>query len=269
MEIVKTKKRIEYMCYRMVKFTVILPIHNEEAYLPYSLPSIYELFPDEVILLFDKCTDNSKEIVYKITEHYKMIDKTKFVDVPESPDWRFRSSFLRIHGTKLAKNDLILLSNADIILDPRTTQYLNLIGKNNVALITFMYKEFPINWRNLLQRLLVSTKIKALGSKRWLTGIGLFNKKTALESENIESLKKVESAEDTHLHQAITKKHQSLCIPLNSIHLRPRGTNRDLLKGRLWNVGHRSFFHTCLTGIMFFRLKIIKGYIQARWGNKK
>ena len=93
----------------MVKFTVILPIHNEEAYLPYSLPSIYELFSHELVLLFDEYTDNSKEIAYKITERYKMMNKTKFVDVPESPDWRFRSAFLRFHGTKLAKYDLVLL----------------------------------------------------------------------------------------------------------------------------------------------------------------
>ncbi len=259
------------MLANMNKFTVILPIHNEQMYLSYSLPSIYQLFPDEIILLFDNCTDKSKEIAYKITERHRLINKTKFVDVPESPDWRFRTSFLRFYGTKLAKNNLVLVSNADIILDSRTIQYVHLIGKNNdIGLISFMYKDFPINWRNMLQRLLVTTKNKVLGSERWITGIHVFNKKIALESENIESLKKVESAEDTHLHQAITKGHQSLCVKSDSIHLRPRQTTRDLLKGRLyWTVVHRSFFHTCLVGIFYFRLKIIKGYVQARWGNGK
>ena len=254
----------------MIEFTVILPIHNEEEYLPHSLPSIYKLFPDEVILLFDRCTDNSKKVAYNIAERYKMMKKTKFVDAPESPQWRFRTAFLRFHGTRLAKHDLLLITNADIILDPRITQYFSLIEKNNVGLITFMYKDFPVDWRNLLKRLLVSTGIKALGSERWLTGIGLFNRKIAYECENIEGLKQVESAEDTHLHMSITKKYRSLCITLDTIHLRPRGTSRDLLRGRLlWTVGHRSFLHACLSGIVFFRLKIIKGYIQVRWGNKK
>jgi len=267
---VKTKKENnKKLEANMTKFTVILPIHNEEAYLPYSLPSIYKLFPDEVLLLFDGCTDNSKKVAYNIAERYKIMDKTMFVDVPESPDWRFRSSFLRVYGTKLAKHNLLLLSNADIILKPQITQRFSLIGKNNVALITFMYKDFPVDYRNLLKRLLVSTGLKALGSERWLTGIMLFNKKIALESENLESLKQIESAEDTHLHLAITRGHRSLCFITDILHLRPRGASRDLLRGRLlWTVGHRSFLHTLLTGIVFLRLNIIKGYIQERWGNK-
>jgi glycosyltransferase involved in cell wall biosynthesis len=253
----------------MVKFTVLLPIHNEESYLPYSLPSVYELSPDEVILLFDRCIDNSEKIAYTISERYKMLDKTLFVNVPESPDWRFRSSFLRVYGTKLAKHDLVLLTNADIILNPQITRYFILIGNNDVALISFMYKDFPVDYRNLLKRLLISTKFKALGNERWLTGIMLFSKRVALESEDFESLKQIESAEDTHLHIAITKRYRSLCFNLNIIHLRPRGSSRDLLRGRLlWAVSHRSFLHVLLTGIMFFRLNIIKGYIQERWGNK-
>jgi len=254
----------------MVKFTVLLPIHNEEAYLHYSLPSIYKLFPDEVILLFDRCTDNSKKIAYNIARRYKMMDKTMFVDVPESPNWRFRSSFLRVYGTKLAKHDLVLLSNADIILKPQIIQHFSLIGKNNVALITFMYKDFPVDYRNLVKRLLVSTGLKALGSERWLTGIMLFIKKIAAESEDLESLKQIESAEDTHLHLAITRRHRSLCFTVDILHLRPRGASRDLLRGRLlWSVSHRSFLHILLTGMVFLRLNIIKGYIRERWRNKK
>ena len=253
----------------MVEFTVILPIHNEEAYLSYSLPSIYRIFPDEVILLFDRCTDNSKKIAYKIAKYCRMMEKTKFFDVPESPDWSFRPGFLRIYGTKRAKHDLVLLSNADIILDSRITQYFGLIGRDNVGLITFMYKDFPIDWRNLLKRLLVSTGSKVLGSERWLTGIRVYHKKMALDSENIESLKHVEKAEDTHLQIAITKKHRSRCFTVDMLHLRPRGTSRDLLRGRVyWTVGHRTFLQALLAGIMFLRLNIIKGYIQERWGNK-
>ena len=51
-----------------MKFSVIVPIHNEEEFLPYSLPSVYALNPEEVLLLFDRCSDKSANVASKISK---------------------------------------------------------------------------------------------------------------------------------------------------------------------------------------------------------
>jgi len=51
-----------------VGFSVVLAIHNGEKYLPYSLPSIDNMLPEEVILVFDRCTDKSLEVATEIVD---------------------------------------------------------------------------------------------------------------------------------------------------------------------------------------------------------
>jgi len=43
--------------------SVVLPVHNEAEMLKITLPSIQQLHLDEVVIVFDRCTDNSEKIV--------------------------------------------------------------------------------------------------------------------------------------------------------------------------------------------------------------
>jgi cellulose synthase/poly-beta-1,6-N-acetylglucosamine synthase-like glycosyltransferase len=74
-----------------------MPVHNEEVMLRFSLPSIYDLNPDEVILILDKCTDNSKNITKKISKFYHKNKITKVVEINEdSSDWKKSTPFIPI-----------------------------------------------------------------------------------------------------------------------------------------------------------------------------
>jgi glycosyltransferase involved in cell wall biosynthesis len=44
----------------MTGLSIVLPVHNEEEYLPACLESLK--FADEIVIVLDKCTDRSKEI---------------------------------------------------------------------------------------------------------------------------------------------------------------------------------------------------------------
>ena len=80
-------------------FSVITPIHNEAEYLPYSLPTIYRLNPDEVILIFDRCTDESRKVSEEIAEEMGFTHRTEFVEMNgPSPGWTFRKAgeFMRL-----------------------------------------------------------------------------------------------------------------------------------------------------------------------------
>jgi glycosyltransferase involved in cell wall biosynthesis len=46
-----------------LKFSVIMPIHNEEHNLHFSLPSLFRINPDEVVFVMDNCIDGSRELI--------------------------------------------------------------------------------------------------------------------------------------------------------------------------------------------------------------
>jgi len=138
----------------MAKFSVVMPIHNEQEYLPYSLPSIYKLEPNEVILLFDRCTDESMLIAKKITDKFRYTKKVKFISCDHPSNWESRVAWIRTLGYNLADNDIILRVDADAVLDPQIKNHLTLIGKNNTGMICFEYVNYPLSWRDIVEKLI-------------------------------------------------------------------------------------------------------------------
>jgi len=239
-----------------------MPIHNEEKFLYYSLPSIYRLKPDEVILIFDRCTDNSLKVAKKIARCFNYLDKTKFIELNEpSSEWKFRVAFLRRYGFKLAKNDVILNTDADTILDPKIREHIKKINKNNVALVSFGRKTFPTTFQDFITRI-----ISTINPKIGFTGIYAFSKKAWLETENQEKVKKIVRAEDTHLRESISKKYRVIFIKTKSIHLRPEESKkRRFIKGYVyWAVKRNPLWKAILHSIIYLRPQTFAGYIYAR-----
>ena len=249
-------------------FSVILPIHNEEKNLLYSLPSIHKTGATEIICLFDRCTDNSKEVAEKIAK--KIGAKIVCLDVnSQKTSFTYAHSFLRFYGSLMASNHIVLFTAADMILDPKIGDYVKLVANGQYGMISFIHKNFPVDWRLMIKRLLVKTRTRGLGSEKWLGAILLWNREVGFESEDIEELKGLRMAQDTHLWRAIYKKHKTLCVPLNIIHLRSMESKRHYLRGQLyWSDLHRSFLVTLLSSIMVLRLKLLKGYIRERYRKK-
>ena len=246
-------------------FTVLMPVHNEEKYLPYSLPSLSKLYPKEILVLLDRCTDDSKKVIEDFAKQHKLEDVIKPVDLDESsPTWRWRMAYLRHLGTKLASNDHILFTAADLIIPPKIKAHLRLDG--DIQFISFLHKDYPVTLSNKLKRLFVSTRISGLGKEKFLGSAHFFNRKIAWKLENLEELKELESAEDTHLCKAINTKYKSKCIVSGIIHLRPRSRDRDYLCGKLsWSVAHRGFLITIIKSLCLLQPLQIKGYIHERW----
>jgi glycosyltransferase involved in cell wall biosynthesis len=253
-----------------IKFSVVMPIHNEEAFLPYSLPSVYRLHPDEVILLFDWCSDKSMEVAVRVGSRYGMLDRTFMTEVDSrKSDSRFAHSFGRLYGSQIAKNDIVLFTAGDMILDSKITSYIDMIGKDGVAFISFVHKNYPVDWRLLIKRLLVKTKTRGLGKEKWLGAIMLYDRRCGFECEKEEDLQKIINAQDTHLRRAIATKYKTLCFTSNTIHLRPMESKRHYLRGKLyWIDLKRSFLVTLLSSVMILRLNLLKGYIHARFGGQ-
>lgn len=244
----------------MTKFTVLLPIHNEASWLPYSLPSVFALNPNEILLLLDRCSDNSVEVAKELAFKHQMSDKLKLIEVNDASDYRLRFAYLRTFGCSLCTHDIVLVTAADLIIDSQIAQFVDLIGK--YGLITFEHKDYPVNWRMVVKRLL-----SGFLPFDWLGGVRLFDRRLMFRFEDLEELKSLDS-EDTHLADAIRKHARTLYVISNTIHLRPKESiKRHYLRGRLyWSVAHRSFLITLLSALSMFRLNLIKGYIYERFG---
>jgi len=51
----------------------VMPVHNEEKYLPFSLGSLLQAQLDGLLIYLDHCTDNSKKIVQSFSPKYEVI----------------------------------------------------------------------------------------------------------------------------------------------------------------------------------------------------
>lgn len=91
--------------------SLIMAVHNEEKYLPRSLPPLVKSNIKEFIVILDKCTDNSENIVKRYVPNAKIIKKNK---------QKWRNSYaenLQI-GFNIAECNLICIHDADIESPP-------------------------------------------------------------------------------------------------------------------------------------------------------
>ncbi len=257
-----------------------MPIHNESELLKLSLPSVFMLNPAETILLFDNCTDDSYNVAVEITKRMNFFEKAVFkvVSEEEGTQFSFRPTFLRRLGYSMAKCNKILKTDADLVLDPKIRDYILLLGKDNVGIITFEYLDYPISYRHMIKRLLEKMQIPLPQSEKWLGGNILFfledwkkafNKRQKDENKKVD-LAKVRRGEDTLFHKLLlSERHRkSIIVLTNTLHLRPvESPKRHYLRGQIsWNVAKRSFPLILAQAIIFNRFNMIKGYLDARKG---
>jgi len=93
--------------------SILIPIHNEEEVITSKIESIlnngYPLEKIEIIIFSDASTDQSKEIIQSLIQEHPFI---KFYEHPI----RMGKSFVVNQMVKLTKHDVLLLTDANIIL---------------------------------------------------------------------------------------------------------------------------------------------------------
>lgn len=246
------------------KFSVVVPIHNEEEYLPHSLPSILQLVPDEVILLLDRCTDNSITVACSTyLKHRKENTQLRVIEVNEPCDWKFRLAYLFRKGYGLASNNIILVTAADIILDKKILEALVLLQKEDVALVSLGCVDYPSTYRSLISSFLH----KVMLTPRFY-GPYFFKRNKWLETEDQNSVSHIEIAEDAHLWLSLLTKYHMAVLSCRCYHLREKeSVKRNYAKGRdYWRVAHRPLWFALATAIIMLRPSLFIGYLRARHG---
>ena len=118
-------------------FTIVTPVKDEAHILKTSLPSFYNVGPDEVILCTDDPTPKIvSRTVEKIAKAHNMENRTKILPVPRNTEYAYHQAWVRRSGYLAAKNDVILTTDVDLKITRNVLRAIQLVGKDNVGLVS-------------------------------------------------------------------------------------------------------------------------------------
>jgi glycosyltransferase involved in cell wall biosynthesis len=96
------------------RISVVMAAHNEEEYLPYSLNSLAGAPIDELVIVLDRCTDESLRIV----ENFKCNFEKKIIQLQEKR-WKNPTAEPFAVAAKAATGDIVYVLGADIYADQK------------------------------------------------------------------------------------------------------------------------------------------------------
>jgi len=243
-----------------------MPIYKDKDFLVYSLPTIFRLKPNEIILLFDSLEDI--EVAKKICRKFGFEDRTLFIDLTKIPshNWKCRVAFARRYGFQIATNDIILNTDADTLLDPVIRKYIQKIGEGSdkYVLISFERKE-KLTFREFIRR--IYTKITPLPQKDKISAVYLFYRPVWSEAEDLDDLKKYPLLEDAHLHRALKNKgYKTLYVKSNCLHLRPLkdAPQTNYCRGLVYALEGAPLRRIILRSLLQVRPAMLVGFLHTR-----
>jgi len=253
-------------------FSVVLPIHNEEELLPYTLPGVFRLNPREVLLVLDRCTDRSETIAQRIHQRHFSHIPLSLIHVREKSEWRIHLNYLYHLGLERAKGPGLLLTQADILLNPQSfAGHLHLALEGN--LVSFGVLGHPhLNPYNSF----ITMCLFRLGG---LLGGELFTGLLALNKETYERIALTPSTPhnfDTHLLVEAKKRGVPYrFIPARNFNLRYRLNVTFRFDRILWELGVAKYrvgtpFHRVLAyTIVRMTPSVMAGWLQAKLAGKR
>jgi len=250
-----------------VPLSVVVPIKDETDVLKFSLPSIYALQPDEVVIPIEPSPEGIK-MVERIARKCGYQRKTRIIVLHEkTPDWRFRQAYARRKGFHEARNDLILTADADIIVDTKIKNYFNLVGKGDIRLVSFSKFPYPVSARMMIAWLI--QRLRHYRMHTGFTGLYVFSKSAWLETEDAESLKKILRGEDSHLDEALIRKYGHVFVAgVKNVVLRPAESWRYqyLMGAGKWLTRKTPLWKVLRDTFLYFRPWMFIGYMKTRFG---
>lgn len=252
------------------RVSVVMPIHNEEDLLPYSLHPMLDAPVHEFIFVLDRCTDRSKEIVSRFSTR---VPGCKTLEKNETR-WLNPAAEACDIGAEHASGDWIYLIDADVVADKRVFDPEHWQKGNALRFRYYNYdiRGAPIRWAyektvlRITERMGISTghfaTVIALRRDEWM--------KTRHESppENIEGLRKNPPLVLRAIMMREHERHFVRIAGTNCLHLRPKttaseqelqGIARYMLGYRLWRVVVHS--------IMYFQIRTLVAFVHARSGH--
>lgn len=252
------------------RVSVVMPIHNEEDLLPYSLHSMLNAPVSEFVFVLDRCTDGSKEIVSRFAS---LVGKCRIFEKNQS-SWLNPAAEAYDFGARYATGEYIYFIDADVVVDNRVFDP-NHWRKGNA--LRFRYYNYdihgvPIRWAyervllKITENLGISTghfaTVIAFKRDEWL--------RTRRESppENIEGLRK---NPQLVLEGIMMREHERRFARIADtccLHLRPKTTaSEQQLQGIARYVLGYHVWKVVLHSVMYFQIHTLIAFLHARSGH--
>ena len=243
---------------------VVMPVHNEEKYLPYSLNSLKSIEKElnQLIFVLDTCTDNSEQKIRNAFSNAKIYTKNKH-------RWRFYAAESFQYGFDKAKGDVIWAIGADLVLDPNIPRIIREIFKDpNIGTVCFRYLNYDLYslWLKLrgIYDNLYKTIIQRFRKEARHTGFYAFRKEMV---EDIGGLADIVSEYDEFCLRAKKNGWKVEYIPYtNTLHLRPGLTARkQYIQGvARYYLPHYNLIKTLFHSFIHLKPHLLVGYIHAK-----
>lgn len=246
-------------------FTVVLPVHNEAKVLRATLPTIFRTNPAEVVVIFDRCTDNSEGETRRVWKQGFEHIKLQTITNKEKSNWSYNLSYLYDQGIRAATNDVVLLCQADILYDVKKIS--NNMHLANDHIVSFGVAAHPhyAKWNWAVTRFLRSIVEGYSGTVAFSKAL---YQDVHLVPEAIQNF-------DTHISiQRKRKRLPYIFIDTKSLHIRPNFRFTLKFNRRLYNLGinkynaNKSFFKVLLWSVIRLSPHTMAGWMHA-WLEKK
>lgn len=239
------------------KIVCVLVVHNEENYLPYSIPSLVEL-GCKVVVILDRCNDSSEGYIRTYLRNSSIFIKVE-------SKWDNSLAEAKSVGCDIAKilgADLILMSDADIELDvDEVKKAIRLTSDFPILVLT--YKDYSLfgsaffriidEAHNLFGRI-----VRKLGIQPVRFGIYIVRAENAYIEDK--------ESEYDYLQQ----KNKTTWVATKTRHLRPRWNissqiHRGICRARL---PQYSFLKLAFNSFLLFQPFTIVGFMKEKFRSK-
>jgi glycosyltransferase involved in cell wall biosynthesis len=236
------------------RVSCMMTVCNEEKYLPYSLPVLTCNVFDELVVVLDRCTDSSEQL---IREYADARIVTKHVMLGEHP-----LAEAKAYGCAQAYGRYVMVTDADIILDvgavAEASQLLD--AKPDVNIVCFTYRNYSLfggvfsrvkdEWINLFGKVVRHLKLQPLRT-------GIYLMRRDLQIPQCES-------EYDYLQQI----YATVAIETDTLHLRPQfgSKKKQLLSGAARaRLPQYNLAKMLLASILQLQPYLLVGYLYRRW----
>ena len=238
-----------------MKLSAVVAIHNEAAYLPYSLPMLKHPLFSELVFILDRCTDGSERLLKANADHrFRLVHKRR-------QQWQDSCSEAKHLGCQLASGDVILMTDADVVLDiPSIVQAVHILAHDNtVDIVVIAYRFHTLfslrerlrdEWLNLLGTMIRWVKLQPIRS-----GVFLMRKTVARMAYIFDTVGQYDFLQQT-----------CSCVALitHTLHLRPKRDKHSQLRrgGLRRKLPQYSLLKMLLVALLQAQPSLLLGYVQ-------
>lgn len=262
-----------------MKKSVVIPFHDGERYLKYSLPPLAKLPVDEFVIIFDRVSDNLRtlfEFYFPKSQRHKckfiirrtpskVNCKTVGLDDDHLKDWTYDRAKIFSMGLRLAEGDLLFVSAEDIVLDPCNFDEEYWMDKG-VGMVDFRYLNYEPRGLNLRNAWLwnLTKFVDRFGRRGATQESGIYGVRKSVY-EQIGGLEDVPTEEDW-LRRRVKEsgfKHVHVTRNKGNIHLRTsQDKERQLMQGKTRFLQGQGLVKVLGHGLLYFKPYVILGYVQ-------